>query len=353
VVGLAQVFRPETFNPPFIPGVSDKDDGVREGSAAALSYMDDFGRTIIRPCGLSDMVGSAAVAGATASLIGLAYFLRPIGTFKRMLCVALIFCGLAVIYYSQVRQMLVMLIICILVLMAIFSAQKRYGYATTIGTLAAVLIAGAMSWVMATSGMVVVERFLGLVTENFAESYGRSRGGMVQAALQTTMWESPLGVGLGWWGTIYGTLGDKSKYNPYWIEIMIPAWVYDGGIPLLFLYVGAITVTMLDTLRIALRTKDRDLSFWAAVVFASNLSVVATCFSYVTFVAAIGIQFWLLAAVVHATDRRVREEAAAALRARLASQPAPAAPAPMPPPGPPGYASPGYPPPGHPPTAPA
>ena len=33
---------------------------------------------------------------------------------------------------------------------------------------------------------------------------------------------------------------------------MIPAWVYDGGFPLLILYVGAITVTMFDTLRIAL-----------------------------------------------------------------------------------------------------
>ena len=65
--------------------------------------------------------------------------------------------------------------------------------------------------------------------------------------------------------------------------------------------------------------KDRELKFWAAVIFASNLSVIATCFSYVTFVAAIGMQFWLLAAVVHAVDHRIREETAAAARARLAS----------------------------------
>ena len=72
LVGLGQVFRPQTFNPPFIPGVTDSQFEASEGSAASLTYKDDYGRTIIRPCGLSDMVGSAAGAGATAALIGLA-----------------------------------------------------------------------------------------------------------------------------------------------------------------------------------------------------------------------------------------------------------------------------------------
>jgi hypothetical protein len=350
LVGLGQVFRPQTFNPPFIPGVSDSQLETLEGSATSLSYKDEYGRTIIRPCGLSDMVGSAAGAGATAALIGLAYFLRPIGKLKRLMCLGLAFCGVAVIYYSQVRAMLVMLIICLVVLMILFAMQKSFGYATTIGTLGAVLILGALSWVMATSGMVVVERFLGLANENFSETYSKSRGGYVRVALTEVVWENPLGVGLGWWGTIYSMLGDKNKPNPYWVEVMIPAWVYDGGFPLLILYVGAIVATMFDTLRIALRAKDRELKFWAAVIFASNLSVIATCFSYVTFVAAIGIQFWLLSAVVHATDCRIREETAAAARARLAASqgqaPAPAAP---PPPRP----FPAAPPPGYPPTAPA
>jgi hypothetical protein len=352
LVGLGQVFRPQTFNPPFIPGVTDSAIGVSEGVASSLSYKDEFGRTIIRPCGLSDMVGNGAAAGAAAALIGLAYFLRPISKWKRLLCLGLAFCGVAVIYYSQVRQMLVMLIICLVVLMILFVLQKSFGYATTIGTLGAVMIVGALSWVMATSGMVVVERFLGLASENFTENYSRSRGGYVWFALSQVIWENPVGIGLGWWGSIYSALGDKSKPNPHWIEVMISAWVYDGGFPLLILYVGAITVTMFDTLRIALRAKDRELKFWAAVVFASNLSVVATCFSYVTFVATIGMQFWLLAAVVHAADCRVREETAAAARARLAGSqgpaPAPAAP-PQPPPGP----FPAAPPPGYPPTAPA
>ena len=59
---------------------------------------------------------------------------------------------------------------------------------------------------------------------------------------------------------------------------------------------------MANTLRVALRSRDAEIRFWAAVVLASNLSVVATCFSYITFVTPIGLQFWLLSAVVHAAD---------------------------------------------------
>jgi len=87
---------------------------------------------------------------------------------------------------------------------------------------------------------------------------------------------------------------------------MWPAWILDGGMPLLFTYVLAVALAMFDTLRIALSTKDRELGFWAAVVFASNLSLVATTFSYVTFVSSIGMQFWFLAAAMHAADARCR-----------------------------------------------
>ena len=63
---------------------------------------------------------------------------------------------------------------------------------------------------------------------------------------------------------------------------------------------------MYDSLRIALTCKDRELAYWAAVVVASNLSIIATCFSYVTFLSPIGLQFWLLAAALHAADLRTR-----------------------------------------------
>jgi hypothetical protein len=314
LVGLGQVFRPGTFNPPVIPGITSVNGSDVSMSTMALTYVDGSGNKIIRPCGLSDMVGNAAGAGSIAAMVGLAYALRPIGAFKRLACLALAFFGVAVIYYSQVRMVLLMLVICLAVLVAVFVMQKNYGYATLLGGLAVVMIVGALSWVMATSGRVVVERFLGLATDDFSKTYSNSRrGDLITESFTRTMWESPMGAGLGWWGTIYGAFGDKSRPSTVWVEVMIPAWIVDGGIPLLGLYVGAIFVAMGNTLRVALRSRDPEIRFWAAVVLASNLSVVATCFSYVTFVTAIGLQFWLLAAVVHAADVRSR---AAAPRAR-------------------------------------
>jgi hypothetical protein len=328
LVGLGQVFRPGTFNPPVIPGITDvPEDSL---SVLALIYTDQYGRKIIRPCGLSDQVGNAAGAGATAALIGMAWALRSIGTMKRLACAGLAFCGVAVIYYSQVRMTFMMLLICLVVLVVIFMAQKNFGYATLLGGLGAAMIFGALSWVMATSGRVVVERFLGLASRSLSESYETSgRYSYVKHALQVLIWEDPLGQGLGRWGATFSAFGDRAR-GSLWVEVMINAWIIDGGIPLLVLYSIAVAIAMANTLRIALRSRDREVGFWAAVIFASELSIVATCFSYVTFVTAIGLQFWFLAAVIHAADYRVR------LAARKPS-PSPSRPSPAYPPGPPGW----------------
>ena len=217
-----------------IPGVTDvAEDSL---SAQSLIYTDQYGRKIIRPCGLSDQVGNAAGAGATAALIGLAWALRPIGLMKRLACAGLAFCGVAVIYYSQVRMTFLMLIICLVVLVVIFMAQKNFGYATLLGGLGAAMIVGALSWVMATSGRVVVERFLGLASRTSARSYEESgRSEYVKHALEVMIWEHPLGQGLGRWGATFSAFGDRSR-GSIWVEVMINAWVVDGGIPLLVLY---------------------------------------------------------------------------------------------------------------------
>jgi hypothetical protein len=335
LVGLGQVFRPATFNPPVIPGVTDMPE--ESISVQAATFTDQHGRKIIRPCGLSDMVGNAAGAGATAALIGLAWVLRPIGTKKRLICAALAFFGVAVIYYSQVRMVFMMLLICLVVLVALFMAQRNFGYATTLATLGGLMVVGALSWVMATSGRVVVEKFIGLASNDIAKTYETSRGQFVSYALNVLIWDYPVGSGLGRWGTINGLLGDRSR-GSLWVEVMINAWIIDGGIPLLVLYNIAAVLALINTLRIALRCRDREVAFWAAVVFASQLSILATCFSYVTFVTATGMQFWFLSAVIHGADYRIR----LAARRRPSPTSAPPPPRPMPayPPSPAGWPQP-------------
>jgi hypothetical protein len=325
IVGLGQVFRPDTFNPPVIPGIT----GMAEDSlmVQAATFADQNGRKILRPCGLTDSPGGAAAAAPAAVLIGLASALRPIGTLRRLASLALAFCGMAVTYYSQIRQMFVMELVCLVVLAGVFVLQKNFGYATMLGGLGAVIVVGALSWVMATSGRVVVERFLGLADRSFKESYEKSgRAGMVANTLTVLMWDNPLGCGIGRWGAINTAFGAENDAG-VWVEVMIPAWVADGGIPLLVTYCIAIALAMLDTIRIALRSRDADVRFWAAVVFALNLSVIATCFSYTTFLTVIGMQFWFLASVVHAADYLARREAAAKAR-RVSARPVPSPPRP-------------------------
>src|SRR5262249_1029368 len=70
VLGIAQVYRPDTFNPPYIPAMQGRYEGED------LKYQADDGRKILRPCGLTDTPGGAAPGGAAAALIGLCWALR-------------------------------------------------------------------------------------------------------------------------------------------------------------------------------------------------------------------------------------------------------------------------------------
>ena len=48
------------------------------------------------------------------------------------------------------------------------------------------------------------------------------------------------------------------------------------------------------------------MAFWGAVIVSLNLSVVAACFCGVVFLSPLGVQFWLLAAALHAADAQAR-----------------------------------------------
>jgi hypothetical protein len=265
------------------------------------------------------------------ALIGLCFALRPIGVVRRLGCAGLAFIGVAVIYYTQVRSIFLVLAISLAVLTALLMAQGRFGSALALVGGSVGTVVGSLFWVARRMGSGVYDRFGTLVAGDPGELYYRSRGGYVQEAFTKLIWDYPLGYGLGWWGMIYATFRNPNRFSPIWVEVMIPAWIYDGGAPLLVLYVGAVVVAVLNSLRIALRSNDPDVSFWAAVVVALDVSTVALCFSFVAFVNPIGLQFWLLNAALHAADALARARPlrlpAAARRPRL-PRPWPPGPAP-------------------------
>jgi hypothetical protein len=294
LVGVGQVFRPGTFNPPVIPAMNN----IFHGED--MKYDAGGGRIILRPCGLTDTPGGVAPAGMAAALLGLCWALRPIAGWKRLASLGLAFIGMAAIYYTQVRFTIVMLGVCLVALTALLALQRNYRQVALLGILGGGVILGASAWVVRSSGSQVTERLMTLFTSDPAKLYHESRGGFVQHAFEEVLWDYPLGYGLGWWGMIYASFGNPLEPSPIWVEVMWPAWIYDGGFPLLIAYVGAIAAAMLDSLRITLRCKDREIAYWGAVIVAFNLSILATCFSFVAFLSPIGIQFWLLSAALHA-----------------------------------------------------
>ena len=119
-LGIAQVFRPETFNPPVIPLMNNIFNGEN------LMFVADDGRKVLRPCGLTDSPGAACGAGVVAALLGLCWALRPIAVWKRLASLGLAFLGVAVIYLTHVRTSLVMVGICLVALTGLFVFQRSY-----------------------------------------------------------------------------------------------------------------------------------------------------------------------------------------------------------------------------------
>jgi hypothetical protein len=298
-VGLGQVYRPEIFNPPVIP------QAIKAGldRIGDISYVDDSGRRIMRPCGLTDQVGGGAQAGMAAALLGMGLVLKGKGGWLwRVLGMGAAFVGVAVIYYTQVRMTLAMLAVALALLTFVFLLQRDFRRASLLGLGGLVLIFGSFAWVVSSSGTEVFKRFTNLVEDDPTKVYYSSRGMFVQAAFTDLIWRMPLGNGLGNWGQINDAFGVQ-KSDAYWVEVMIPAWVVDGGLPLLLLYATALGIAMFDTMRIALKSRDPDLRYWAAVIVAMNAGVIATCFSFVAFLAPLGLPFWLFSAALHDADR--------------------------------------------------
>jgi hypothetical protein len=299
-LGLGQVFYPERLNPPETMATK----GAYEGEDLKIELVD--GRRVFRPSGLTDSPGAAAHAGSVTALLGLCFALRPIAIWKRLGALGMSFVGIAVMYFTQVRMSMVMLVVCFAVLGLLLLSQGNLRSAMLLASGAAAMLGGALLWVGRTMGSQVFERFGTLVTSDPASLYQKSRGFYIEDAFSRVLVEYPLGFGLGWWGTAYGLFVDPNRLSPVWVEVMVPAWIYDGGFPLLIGYGGAVIVAIVCTARVALTSRDRELAFWAAVVTAQNLGIAASCFSYVTFLTALGAQFWMLAAVIHTADAMSR-----------------------------------------------
>ena len=119
----------------------------------ALTYIGADGREIVRPPGLSDLPGGAAVSATVTALLGFAFATRANATHQLRLCVPCrIVIGLTVVYLTQVRSMLVMICICMLAAGAVRLRQGRVAHSAWVVGSAAALVIASFTWAVAVGG---------------------------------------------------------------------------------------------------------------------------------------------------------------------------------------------------------
>jgi hypothetical protein len=307
VVGLLQILDPDRFMPPEFTRLGLQ---MRAELVRSMTYTSTEGVQIIRPVGLTDMPGGAAIGSAITGVLGLMLAAQPRRAWwLRVGCLLLAGAGMLTLYLCQVRSLLVMLVVVCVVLCLLLTRLGRAGQATTLAVLGAGLLMGSFAIAWTIGGDSVFDRFYGLVDQGVVTSYQTNRGTFLEYTFTTLLGEYPFGAGIGRWGMtfVYFSPFESHPSPSLWAEIQMTGWLLDGGFPLMVLYSAAIGVSLLYAWRISSRGSVPRLGYLSAVVLSLNLFVVGQSFAGPVFNTMIGIQFWLLAAGLHgAVSTRIR-----------------------------------------------
>lgn len=301
-VGLLQVYYPQTFMPPEFSRLALQ---MNANVVGALTYIGADGREIVRPPGLSDIPGGAAISATVTALLGFAFATRAQAAYRRralFLVSALI--ALTVVYLTQVRSMIVMICVCMLAAGAVRLRHGRVAHTAWIVGSAAALVVAAFTWAVAVGGESVVERFQSILQVGVVQSYQENRGIFLTYTLEELLYEYPFGAGLGRWGMMSAYFGEPTNWQfpALWAEIQLTGWLYDGGVLLWICYSGAVATATYHTYRISGAT-EAHLSDLATMVLMVQVLVIGLCFTGPVFNTQMGIIFWLLSASVYGAAR--------------------------------------------------
>jgi hypothetical protein len=315
-LGVMQVYRPGTFQPPVSAIVQSKGKGYIE----SLKITTATGQRVFRPMGLTDVPGGAAISGLYAVLLGVGFFLTRRTPFAMTASLASIGLGVAALYLSQVRALVVMTGISLIAVAGILVWRRDVRRLSTLVTGLAVMVLAGYFAARSMAGADVSRRMGTLIRNRPGQVYYDNRGRFLEDALFKTLPNAPFGEGLGHWGMTATYFGGGTPTKNVWVEIQWAGWIVDGGAPLLLTYLLALAVTLLAAWRIARARppspEAHDLPFWAAIVLAYSVGATALTFSYPIFLSQSGMEFWLLNATLFAAARH----------ARLAAAPRPAPP---------------------------
>lgn len=311
VVGILQVYLPGQFEPAISTVILNQG----RSYVKALQFQNAYGQLVFRAMGLSDIPGGAGAAGFYAALLGTAFMLTWRKLSGRMLAIGTMIVGLAAVFLSHVRASLVMLVICAAVLTVVLAIRRakvrdmrlrwRRHEAGTVTRLLAVLGVVAFfgfSWAIAVGGNGIIERFSTLTASDPGTVYHQNRGHFIEKSIDELLPEYPLGAGLGRWGMMNHYFGDNSDPNTamIWSEEQFTAWLVDGGLPLIAVYLYAIALATMFAFRLSLKRIDPELAILAAVICAYDVGAVVSSLGYPFFGSQSGMEFWMLNAVLFA-----------------------------------------------------
>lgn len=259
------------------------------------------GERVLRPMGLTDTPGGAATSGFYAVLLGIGFLVSERARRVQALSGVAILLGMFCLYLAQSRSRFLLTVICAAVFLMILAYRgqvRRFVLALSVGSL---LVVGAFVWAQTVGGAAATERLGTLATTDPGSLYSKNRGYFLNQTFEEVIPNNPLGAGLGRWGMMYVYFGSARASKPMYAEIQLTGWAIDGGLPLLLLYSAALLGAFWVGWRLAVRgSLNNQLWLYAALVFAYDIGAVAWCFSYPVFMSQMGMELWLLNALLFA-----------------------------------------------------
>ncbi|HEX7665641.1 MAG TPA: hypothetical protein VF407_14040, partial [Polyangiaceae bacterium] len=168
LVGALQSYFPNTFQPvtPFL------DKQALAGLTIALAN----GESILRPSGLTDTPGGAAVAGTYAAILSLGLWFEFAKIWQRAIFVFTMAIGIYTIYLGQVRSLLLMVAISMLVIAGVYAVSGKLRNAVGLTILVVAIAGGSFVAAVGIGGDEVTNRFRTLVEGAPSDVYYANRG---------------------------------------------------------------------------------------------------------------------------------------------------------------------------------
>jgi hypothetical protein len=307
-LGLLQVYYPDTFLPPEFSSLATK---LNPEFVSSLTYVGSGKRTIVRPPGLSDLPGGAAIAGTIAALLGFAFALRSDRALRfRAAYAGAAVTAITVVYLTQVRSMFLMIVGCMCAMVFVRLRQGRILQGGWMAATAAALVAGSFLWAVTVGGDIVSDRYLQIVDFGVLETFRDNRGAFLDYTIRHLPFEYPFGAGLGRWGMMSAYFPEPSswQYPALYAEIQLTGWLFDGGLIMWLLYPVALMLALRQSYRLAVEP-DGPLNDLAMMVMAIQLLIAGLCFTGPVFNTQMGIIFWLATAILAGCNRTLSIQA--------------------------------------------